>query len=111
MEDSDPAVREAAQRAGKLIYWNAIYWEMEQSGAIAEEIQKRIAATGKNVKTPASPPPSQPQTSHPAIRRIQTQETPAVPPDAEAQPRPTPPTVNLAEILRKAEEKREKRKK
>lgn len=100
--DADTAVREAAQRAGKLIYWNAIYWEMEQSGAIGQELQRRKAAA-------MPPPPAQPpQTSHPAIRRIQPQDTPAGPPP-EQKP-PAPPQVSLADILRKAEEKREKRK-
>ncbi|MBI5668856.1 MAG: HEAT repeat domain-containing protein [Chloroflexi bacterium] len=94
--DADTAVREAAQRAGKLIYWNAIYWEMEQSGAIAQELQRR--------KTAAAPP-QPPKTSHPAIRRIQPQETPAAP------PAPPPSQISLADILRKAEEKRQQRKK
>jgi hypothetical protein len=109
VEDSDRAVREAAQRSGKLIYWNVIYWEMEQSGALAQEIQRRQAPAGKAATTPSEPSPAQPKTSHPAIRRIQPQAIPAAPPDAEATPRPSPPTVNLADILRKAEEKREKR--
>lgn len=85
VEDAVQAVREAAGRAGKLIYWNVIYWEMEQSGEMTREIERRAAA-----RRPAEPPPAQPN------------EPPAPPAD--------PPQVNLAEILRKAEEKREKRK-
>lgn len=92
VEDVNTAVREAAQRSGKLIYWNAIYWEMEQSGALAQELERR--------KSPVPP-----TTSHPAIRRIQTQETPAAP----SAPEP-PPQISLADILRKAEEKRDQRK-
>lgn len=108
VEDNDAAVREAAQRAGKLIYWNAIYWQMEQSGAMAQEIQRRQEAMKKPASAPAEPSPSQPKTSHPAIRRIQTQETPAAKPETEPPQRPSPPTVNLADILRKAEEKQTK---
>lgn len=85
VEDAVQAVREAAGRAGKLIYWNVIYWEMEQSGEMMREIERRAAA-----RRPAQPPPAQPS------------EPPAPPADS--------PQVNLAEILRKAEEKREKRK-
>lgn len=90
VEDVNTAVREAAQRSGKLLYWNVVYWEMDQSGALAQELERR--------KSPAPP-----TTSHPAIRRIQTQEAPAAPP-------PQPPQISLADVLRKAEEKRDKRK-
>lgn len=95
VEDVDAAVREAAQRAGKLIYWNALYWEIEQSGAIAQELERRKAAASA----------ATPNTSHPAIRRIQPQETPAPPP-----PQP-PPQISLADVLRRAEEKRDQRRK
>lgn len=101
VEDIHQGVREAAGRAGKLIYWNAVYWQMEQDGSLAAEIARRQAA--------APPAPDQPKTSHPAIRRIATQETPAAPP-ADA-PKPAPPPVDLADVLRRAEEKRDKRKK
>ena len=42
----DPAdkVRDAAQRAGKLLYWNALYWQMEQDGTLQAEIERRAAA-------------------------------------------------------------------
>ncbi|GIL14044.1 MAG: hypothetical protein BroJett038_27640 [Chloroflexota bacterium] len=88
VEDAVQAVREAAGRAGKLIYWNVIYWEMEQSGEMAREIERRAAA--RRPAEPPTPPPPRPG------------EPPAPPAD--------PPPVNLAEILRKAEEKRQKRK-
>jgi hypothetical protein len=48
-------VREAAQRSAKLIYWNAIYWDMEQDGSMAAEIEKRRGA----------PPPTQAQAPAP----------------------------------------------
>lgn len=42
----DPAdkVRDAAQRAGKILYWSALYWQMEQDGTLAAEIERRVAA-------------------------------------------------------------------
>jgi hypothetical protein len=109
VEDTSPTVKEAAQRAGKLIYWNAIYWEMEQSGAIAEEINRRAKAKDTSA-TPAAPDAS--ATSHPALRRIQTQESTAVPPPEQAAEPPPPPapSISLADVLRRAEEAREKRK-
>ncbi len=87
VEDPIQAVREAAGRAGKLIYWNVVYWEMEQSGEMAREIERRAAArSAAEAQTPAAQPT----------------DTPAAP--------AAPPAPDLAEILRKAEEKRQKRK-
>lgn len=42
----DPAdkVRNAAQRAGKVLYWSALYWAMEQDGSLAAEIERRAVA-------------------------------------------------------------------
>lgn len=40
---NDPVeeVRAATQHFGKRIYWNLIYWEMEQDGTIKREIERR----------------------------------------------------------------------
>jgi HEAT repeat protein len=79
IKDYTVQVREAAQRSAKLIYWNAIYWEMEQNGTMAAEIEKRRG----------DPPPAPSQTL-------------AAPPVA-------PPQPSVDEILRKAEAARRKR--
>ncbi|NWG15242.1 MAG: HEAT repeat domain-containing protein, partial [Chloroflexi bacterium] len=61
VEDAVQVVREAAGRAGKLIYWNVIYWEMEQSGEMAREIERRAAArSAAEAQTPAAQPTDTP---------------------------------------------------
>lgn len=52
MQDRSPQVQEAAQRAAKLIYWNAVYWQMEQDGSMAAEIARRAAEAGRPAPTP-----------------------------------------------------------
>lgn len=98
INDSEPKVRQAAQRYGKILYWRAIYWNMEQDGSLAAEMERRAAAIGKKIKTakPASPPdtPSLPSGSSPA-------GAPAAPPEEE---------VDVGEILLKAKAARAKRK-
>jgi hypothetical protein len=99
VDDPSPKVQQAAQRFGKLLYWRSIYWDMEQSGALAEEMVRRAAATGKTIKpntlgpdpTPISPPPG---AAAPPQAKTATQET----------------DVDVAEILRKAQEGRARRK-
>lgn len=83
----DPAdkVRDAAQRAGKILYWSALYWAMEQDGSLAAELERRAAAPGK------TPPPEE--------------TPPAAPRSASA---PEPPT-NVSDILRRAQEERARR--
>ena len=41
VRDSDEQVREAAHRAAKHIYWNALYWQMSQDGSLDVEMTKR----------------------------------------------------------------------
>ncbi len=74
LNDSSPKVRQAAQRFGKVLYWSAVYWEMERSGALAEEMQRRAAAMGKTIKvetgglqtpTPQAETPAEPANSAP----------------------------------------------
>lgn len=79
--DDDDAVREAAQRAARVIYWNALYWQMEQDGSMTAELARRAAALGN----------PQPQTDTTK--------------DAQAS------ADDIAEALRKAEEARQRRQK
>ncbi|WP_119072157.1 HEAT repeat domain-containing protein [Aggregatilinea lenta] len=81
--DPVPEVRQAAERFGKILYWSMFYWEMEQSGEIAAEMKRRREALGSRTQqAPNTPPPPSPATSEDA-----------------------------AEILRRAQENRAKRKK
>jgi len=77
LTDPAPEVREAAERAGKLLYWNTVYWEMEQDGSLAREIEQRRAVSGSAASSPAPPVPA--------------------------------PQEDVAEILRRAEEARQRR--
>jgi hypothetical protein len=110
VEDIDQGVRETAERAGKLIYWNAIYWQMEQDGAINAAIKRRAVAAGKikdeqpsaQAETPPAPvePPS-------PIHRIQPLPTQPAPPPAQP-PKPVTSKVSLADIVRRTDEVRQK---
>jgi hypothetical protein len=86
LDDVSPTVREAAERHGIILYWNAIYWDMEQDGSMAQEIARRAEALGKR-QTPAIVPPGPDANSGPAAP-------------------PEPPPVDVSEILRKANEGR-----
>lgn len=100
MRDPEPQVAQTAHLAGKLIYWNAVYWKLEKEGWIAEEIAHRIRLAEEEQKskrkirrlsqaTPtqadSSEAPTQPavptEPSRPAIRRL---------PKPNAAPAPTP---------------------
>lgn len=85
----DPAdkVRDAAQRSGKILYWSALYWAMEQDGTLAAEIERRAAALGVTLPPEGAPP--------------------AVPGSTSA---PEPP-ADVSDILRRAQEERARRKK
>ncbi|MBI1277888.1 MAG: hypothetical protein GC179_07150 [Anaerolineaceae bacterium] len=87
IDDKSDAVKEAAQQAAKEIYWNAVYWEMEQDGRMKAEIERRggKADTSSAPQTPA-----------------QSEPTPSLP--------PKPKPADIASILKKAEAQREKRK-
>jgi hypothetical protein len=98
--DSAPKVRQAAQRHGKVLYWSTVYWEMEQDGSLAQEMARRAAEIGKTIAVPGTAADDAPPTPGPTA--------------AAAPPKPTPgtepPPVDVAEILRKAKEGREARK-
>ncbi len=87
IDDAAQAVKEAAQQAAKEIYWNAVYWEMEQDGRMKAEIERRGGKSEANAsaETPA-----------------QSEPTPSLP--------PKPKPADIASILKKAEAQREKRK-
>lgn len=77
--DDNDTVRNAAQRAAKVIYWNAVYWQMEQDGSMVAELARRVADAGK----------PQPQTG--GANEAQASAN------------------DIAEALRKAEEARQRR--
>ncbi len=56
VHDPSTLVRQAAQRAAKLIYWNLLYWQMEESGEIAAEIRRRAQAGATDGAAPAVTP-------------------------------------------------------
>ncbi len=85
ISEQDAAVRQAAEAAGKHLYWNAVYWRMEQDGTLTEAIAARKAALGR----PASPPAA------PATPEV------TAPPAAEQE--------SVADILRRAEAARQRR--
>ncbi len=87
--DRAPQVQQAAQRAAKLIYWNALYWQMEHDGSLAQEIARRAGALGK---APTSPDAAQPGATP-------VQPTPPAP----------PPQQDINAILRQAEAARARR--
>ncbi|GAB4572086.1 MAG: hypothetical protein Kow0077_10520 [Anaerolineae bacterium] len=86
----DPEIRQAAEEAGKRLYWNSIYWQMEQDGTLAEDIELLKKMMGKTSRTRS------------------TERPPASPDSADAAPS-SPPQEDLNEILRRAEEARAKR--
>jgi hypothetical protein len=55
-QDRAPQVQEAAQQAGKLLYWNAVYWQMEQDGSLQAEIARRYQAQSPSADKDAAPP-------------------------------------------------------
>jgi hypothetical protein len=97
VSDPSPQVREAVQRFGKVLYWGAIYWEMEQDGSLAKEIEQRARAIGKIKQKPDTAVPGAPGTTA-------SQST------FGASPPPPQPDVDVTEILRKAKQARASRK-
>jgi hypothetical protein len=95
--DDSPKVREVAQRFGKILYWRAVYWEMEQDGSLAEEMVRRAAAMGKKIKPPRVDPANMPL-------------PPAGGLPAGDAPQNAEPEVDVGEILRKAKQARKERK-
>ncbi len=84
VRDDDERVRETAQRTAKLIYWNSLYWNMRDDGSLEQEMARRAAVRPSGDSQPPESQ-SQPTSSH-------------------------EPQQDIAEILRKAEEARERRK-
>lgn len=79
--DKEESMRDVAQRAGKNIYLNTVYWGMEQDGTLKAEMAMRREALGL-----------------PSFE------------DPEEKPKnDQPPAEDIAEILRKAEERKRKR--
>jgi hypothetical protein len=83
VRDEEEHVQEMAQRAAKLIYWNALYWDMKADGSIDRELEQRTASNQKDASAPS--------------------------PQSEQMP-PAASAPDIAEILRKAEEARKRRK-
>lgn len=94
LTDDSPDVRQAAQQQGKILYWSAVYWDMERSGELAQEMQRRAAALGKTLKPD----------------RHDVTGDAAAPSQAAPGQTAEPDQADIAEILRKAEEGRRKRK-
>ncbi|MBN1202454.1 MAG: HEAT repeat domain-containing protein [Anaerolineae bacterium] len=94
VSDQSPKVRQAAQRFGKVLYWGAIYWEMEQDGSLEREMIRRGQALGKNIAKPGAQ--SAPGTLNASSSTPQGQpQTPASSSDED-----------VAAILRQAQQKR-----
>jgi hypothetical protein len=104
IHDDTPKVQQAAQHYGKILYWRAVYWEMEQDGTLAEEMMRRAAAIGKTLKTPKTGAASMGGTLPPPPGASQGQANPA------QAAKPEEPPVDVGEILRKAQQAREQRK-
>jgi hypothetical protein len=92
--DASPQVRQAAQKYGKVLYWTMVYWEMEQDGSLAQEMDQRAAALHK--------------TKAPATEAAPAASTPAS--DASQPPKPASSEVDVTDILRKAQQARAERK-
>lgn len=88
--DTSALVREAAERCGKVLYWSIIYWEMEQSGALAQEMERRAQRLGKSLPRSAVP-------------------APPTAPVVQAGPPVDPAPLDVGEILRKAQQERDER--
>ncbi|GAB4434814.1 MAG: hypothetical protein Kow00120_01310 [Anaerolineae bacterium] len=81
LTDPAPAVREAAERAGKALYLGAVYWQMERDGSLEAEYQRRVAAAGKlrqarpaaqgDAPPASAPPPTQKQDINAILRQAE----------------------------------------
>ena len=108
INDPSPKIRQTAQRFGKILYWRAVDWTMDQDGSLATEIQRRATALGKAIKTEKSAQSgTAPTTPAPQIAAgAGTQSSTASPPPASKKTQ----EVDVADILMKAKQAREKRK-
>jgi len=97
--DESPQVRETAQRYGKILYWNSVYWALERDGTIKAEMERRLHAMGKRTEVVGTAPSA----GTPAAPGVAAPNAPVTPPPAE-------PQVDIGEILRRAQQDREQRK-
>jgi hypothetical protein len=95
--DPSPQVQQTAQRFGKIVYWSAIYWEMEQDGSMEQEMIRRAEKLGKSYKKPDVIPSAPIGGMAPFAASQQAPKSDEPSPD------------QLAEILRRAEAARAKR--
>lgn len=100
INDPEPRIRKAAQRFGKILYWRAVYWNMEQDGSLDTEMQRRAAIIGKKLKAEKKNAPTAPAPGLPSG------------PTQTGQPAGTPEEedVDVGEILLRAKAARERRK-
>ncbi|MBN1680456.1 MAG: HEAT repeat domain-containing protein [Anaerolineae bacterium] len=100
VSDPSPKVRQAAQHFGKILYWSAVYWEMEQDGSLQQEMQRRAQAMGKSImRTPTEQSSGPPAGSLPGGAS-------APPPGGPSRPQ----EPDAGKILRQAQSARRKRK-
>jgi hypothetical protein len=68
VRDSDEQVREAAHRAAKHIYWNALYWQMSQDGSLDAAMTNRAGE-----RPPARTAPSDEQDIGDILRKAEAE--------------------------------------
>jgi hypothetical protein len=109
IDDLSPRIRQSAQRFGKILYWRAVYWTMEQDGSLAAEMERRAAALGKKIKT--EKPAQSGATTPGAASSPQLGAGPGAPPSSAPRPPSSgaPLEVDVSDILLKAKQAREKR--
>ncbi len=80
LTDPSPQVRQAARRFGKLLYWNALYWQMEQDGSLQQEMARRAQARGKTGPAVDGTPPGStgPAEAQPPARPQQEENIDAI---------------------------------
>ena len=83
------SLQNAILKAAKTLYWSAMYWELSQDGTVDQEMKRRLEAKGK--ATPATMPSQQSEANKRATQETSKEE--------------------LAQILARAQEAKEKRKK
>jgi len=74
-KDDATEVRDTAERIGKRVYWNAVYLAMENSGMMAEEIERRAREAGKlDEPAPVSSDSASPEEIAALLDRAQRQK-------------------------------------
>lgn len=97
LTDADADVRTIAQRAGKQIYWNGIYWEISHNSILDKEIHRRREDLRRRIQEAGIQLPPAPDTAAAPAKTTQEQVAAAASPE------------EIEDILRKAEERRMKR--